>query len=236
MILSRANLEVVNVTKLDEKVPELDLVHVTKRGTTVACGGRSMIAVSPVRKEMKRKISAVLKEYGAGGFTFSAGTAREALKDLGKDKDYGGLLEHCNAAQKPDDGEVRFRMTDGKRKRSVAGKLYERVWLPWKKVMRAGLQGRESRRIVVNLKRLIALLNTLDRVASGGTGAEVPVYVEFMRHKGVGKEHSAEQIVLRVLNRKTKQRAIGIMGSYSVVEGQWLEKDKWERSLEGRKK
>ena len=228
MIISKANLEAVHTTKVDKNIPAIDNVHVAEDGSTIGIGGKMMLAVSPVKKEVKLKLNNVLQEKGKGGISIGSETVKAVIKSLPADRQFSGLLEHCNVERsKDDDTQVKITMTDGKRQKSIVGRLYTREFLPYKKLMRdamtASSMGNEGKslRLVLNLKRLLLLLQTIEKVAPDTSG-DNPIWIEFT---------DKDYIVLRGLNMVTGQRVVGVMSPYEGTEGKWLELDEWEKSF-----
>ena len=217
MIVSKQGLRVVEVTKADSKVPVLDNVLIEKDGTCVGSNGKSILMVSPVKPETEDSLNNVLQKTGRAKMVVSADTVKQLLKDLPADKQFGGLLEHCDIERQGQGCKV--RLTDGKRRRSFQGKLYPRDYLPYRKIVEPALSSRDGQKVVLNLKRLLALLSSIEKICPDTTG-ESPVWVEF----------SDGQIILRGLNHINGQRCIGIMSTYKGIEGRWLEPDDWEKS------
>lgn len=222
MIVSKSGLLVVELTKADNKVPVLDNVHIEKDGTCVGSSGKSVLLVSPVLPETKKSLKNILQESGNDEMTISADTIKTVLKNLPPDKQFGGILEHCNIDKRGN--ECKIQTTDGKRRRSIIGKLYNRGYLPFKKMVGLALSSSErksGKRIVLNLKRLILLLSSIEKICPDTTN-ESPVWIDFT---------DDGQIVIRAINNTNGQRCIGIMTSYKGIEGQWLEADDWEQSF-----
>jgi len=185
------------------------------------------LMVSPVLDETKDRLKNVVKEEGADELVISSDTVKTILKDIPNDRQFSGLLEHCNIEKLGPD--CRIRLTDGKRKRSFTGKCYPRSYLPFRKIVGPALASSEresGKRIVINLKRFIQLLSTIDKICPDTTG-ESPVWIDFTE---------SGQIVLRGVNNINGQRCIGIMSAYQGIEGRWLEPDAWETSMMERPK
>ena len=218
MIISKQGLRVVEITTADNKVPVLNNVLIEEDGTCVGSNGKSILMVSPVKQETEDALKNVLNKTEKAQMVVSADTIKQVLKDIPADKQFGGLLEHCDIEKQ--EGECRVRLTDGKRRRSFQGKLYPRKYLPYKKIVQPALSSRDGRKVVLNLKRLLALLSTIEKICPDTTG-ESPVWVEFTN----------EQIIVRGLNNTNGQRVIGIMSTYKGIEGRWLDPDAWEVGL-----
>lgn len=237
MILSKQNLMVVHTTKADDKIPALNNVHIAKDGSTVGIGGKMFLSVSPISEKVRKKISNIFEEKGVipeNGLTVTADSVKDVLKSIPSDRTYGGLLEHCNIEPIKNGGEdtprkCRFIMTDGKERTSKTGKLYTRAYLPYKTLFIEAMKtctGVEAatpgnKRIVLNLKRLIVLLDAIAQVAPDNSG-DNPVWVEFTKDN---------YLIIRAINMTMDQRVIGIMMPFTGVEGKWLEPNEWERSF-----
>jgi len=222
MIVSKTNLLPVHVTRADSKVPMLDNVMVAADGSSVGSSGRSLVVVSPVEDKVRDKLKTILADNGHEDIILSADTVKEILKVMGSDKHYGGLLEHCNVERQGEE-EVKVTFTDGKRTKTIAGRRYTRKYVPYQNVVRQAVDSaaKRSLRTVVNLKRLLHLLETIDKMCPDKTG-ESPVWMEF---GGEG------EIIVRAVNFVNEQRVIGIMGAYQGTEGKWLDYTEWEGSF-----
>lgn len=220
MILSKTGLQVLLVTKND-KIPVLNNIHIRKDGTTVGSNGKTILAISPVgkvpRETLKDRIGDDELEEG---ITVAEETAKDVLKNIPRDVQFKGLLEHCNV--KPTgERSVEFTMTDGKRPKSIKGKRWTRAYIQFEEVFKRVTDMKKEVRVVLNRKRLMSLLDAIDKACPDSTGNS-PVYIEF----------SAENdIVVRSMNYANGQRAFGVMQSYKGAEGNWLEETQWERSL-----
>lgn len=225
MIVSKANLKVVETTRVDSKMPALDNIHIAADGSSVGVGGKMLLAVSPVHADVKKKLSNVLDESGTGeAMTISSETVKSILKRFGADRKFGGLLDHCNI-ESIGKGECRIVMTDGKRTDKLIGKLYHREYVMYKNMVKVAMEtvaGKgDGKRIVLNLKRLLLLLNTIDKIAPDSSG-DSPVWIEFT---------PSNYIIIRGLNKVNGQRFMGVMSSYEGIEGKWLDPDSWELSF-----
>ncbi len=215
MIISRSSLQAVLCT--NKTPPILDNVHFQTDGTAVAFDGKMLGVVSPVRTEIKEQIPIV--ETPGVAATMSSETIREVLKNMPVDKKFHGLLEHTDLTP-----EGTFKLTDGKRQRSLAGKPYSREYIDYRAVIRQ--IGKPVVRVVLNRHRLKAMLDFLDKACPDGAN-ESPAYLEFSE---------SNDVTIRTVNPMNGQRALGYMASYKNEEGKWLEPDEWEQSLVARPK
>ncbi len=215
MIYSRSNLAAALITA--KQPPILNNVHMAE-GTTVAFDGKLLVAVSPVNERVKKEVP--LPESEAGTLTVSAETIKEVLKNMPTDKRFHGLLEHCDVTS-----AGKFALTDGKRSRSITGKVFAKDFLDYKSVFQKAKSSPVATRVVLNRHRLKQMLDFLDKACPDGSN-EAPVYLEFSEDRDV---------IARAQNPINGQRAIGYLTSYKAEEGQWLEPDEWERGITGEK-
>lgn len=214
MILSKGNLQAMHCTA--KNPPILNHVHFTEDGTSVAFDGKMLVAVSPV-SDKTREVVPLENSVGTGDVTVSVETVKEILKNMPSDKKFNGVLEHCDL-----DGEGKFTLTDGKRLRSITGKIFSREFLDFRKVFAKAKASPVKQRVALNRERLTKLLEFLGKVCPDG-GNEVPVYLEFTEDGGV---------LARVEHLVTGQRALGYMTALQEArEGAWLEADGWEEGL-----
>lgn len=222
MILSKQNLLIAGIAKNDKAIPVLGNIHITSDGTTIASDSKILIAVSPVTEEMKENIP--LEEVGKKeSCTIALDTVNEILKNLPKDTLFKGLLEHANLNKE----SKRFVIHDGKQTKTLGIKFYHRPYINFKKIFGSIgnkiLRGKTSysKRIVLNRKRLKDLLDVIDKVCPDTTG-QSPIYLDFTEDNN---------ILIRGVNYKTKQRVLALMSSYKGIEGKFLEPDIWEENL-----
>ena len=216
MIVSKSNLQAISVLKNDKGIPVLNNLRIERDGSTVAVGGKCVVVVSPVRKEVRENVPLEETEI-SDGITVNRETVESVIKNIPKDTMFKGVLEHADVNDKG-----AFIITDGKRHKKISGKLYDREYVNWKSVFENGENGM---RIVLNRKRLLLLLDTLDKICIDTSG-ESPVYIEFT-DKG--------DVLLKAINMVNGQRAMALMKTYKSEEGQWLKSDEWERSLKNGK-
>ena len=227
MILSKANLEIVRVTKDDKQQARLNTLHITEDGSTVASNGRAILAVSPVSEEREKQFP--IKRNGderEEDITLPAQFVKEILKNLPKDLMFKGVLEHCIIENIDDDAVVVY-VTDGKRTNSIKGQKHRQRYLSYGDVIGQAINDSSSRtRAVLNLKRLLTLLSTIDKVCPDSTG-ETPVYLEFTKDN---------DDIVRGYNRKTGQDIVAVMMSYKDykdIKGKFHINEKWESGLIG---
>lgn len=219
MYLSRKGLSVASLVKADSDIPGLDNVHVREDGSTVGSNGVTCMLVSPVRTEVKKILKGILKDRECGSVTLTSDTVKEVLKGLPIDKKFGGMTEHC-CLESDGSGDVEIHSTDGTRKSSIKGKVYRRPYIDYT-VFLQSLRERGGKRVVVNLPRLLLLLQVIDKIIKTGD-EENAVFIEFADNGS---------IILRGVDKVTGQRVLAVMNQYDNEEQNWLKPDEWEESL-----
>ena len=199
MIVSKGNLQVHEIAMADKAIPALGWVCFTKEGVSVAANGKSLLIVTAPKKEV---VSGVPLDNSTvtGDLCIPFETCKEVLRGMPKDILFKGLLEHVDISK---DGV--FTLTDGMRKRTIAAKVYEREWIKWRDIAKRAEE--PGVRCVMNRKRLLLLLDTLDTIC----GDSEAVYLQ------IGKDVMS----VRAQNDRTGQRAVGIMNLYK--EAEWLD-------------
>lgn len=219
-ILSKANLQVVTISSAEKAIPALNNLRVESDGTTVAANGRVVLAVSPVKEKTKESVIIDETQLPEEGCTVPAETVRDVIKNMPKDTNFGGLLEHCDLSVKDTKGQ--FLMKDGKKPIKIGGSLYRHEYVKYREILGNALKGTLlSSRVVLNLKRFKSLINALDKVCPDSSG-ETPAFIEFTPN---------DDIVVRAVNPTNGQRAVAVMSSYKFAEGQWLEHSEWEENF-----
>jgi hypothetical protein len=216
MILSKANLSIHSIIKSDKTIPSLDTLHIREDGTTIAANGSAIVAVSPVSPEVRKSVP--LDESACiGASTIFADTVAEVLKNMPRDSTFGGILEHCDF--KNVGGE--FTITDGKRLRRIAGKLFERDYIDYRAIYQRAHKETRKARCALNLKRLRAMLDAIES-AVADSSSDSAIFIEFTE---------ADSVIFRAQNSKTAQKILGIMCAYTNAEEAWQKYDEWEESM-----
>jgi len=219
-ILSKANLQVVKVSTVEKAIPALNNLRVESDGTTAAANGRVVLAVSPVKKKTKESVIVDETNLPETGCTIPAETVKDVIKNMPKDTNFGGLLEHCDLSVKDNKGQ--FLMKDGKKPIKIGGNLYRHEYVKYREILGNALKSTLlSSRVVLNLKRLKSLIDAIDKVCPDSSG-ETPAYIEFTPN---------DDVVVRAVNPTNGQRAVAVMSSYKFAEGQWMEHSEWEENF-----
>jgi len=220
MILSRHNFLIANTTKVDKDIPVLANVHITEDGATIATNGQSIIAVSPVCKTRKEKYP-LEESKMIGESTIPVETIKDVLKHVIKDNQFQGILEHCDFNNYG--GNANFNFTDGKRRSSMQGKLCPSRYVNYKAVFENAFRRKEGTKVVLNIRRLLTLLETVQETC-GSSKRDAVAFIEFT---------SDNNVILRSENNLTQQRVCAVMSSYKGIEGEWLTETDWEKKLFG---
>ena len=219
MKISKGNLLVVELTRLDKQIPVIDHVHIRKDGCTVATNGMAVMCVSPVTEEMKEKIPLDEKKMFTDE-TVASETIKEILKNMPRDTKFKGVLEHCDYAS------GNFELTDGKRRRNISAKTWHRDYINYRDVLKNAHKRRNGQRCVVNLKRLLTILQTINKICPDSSKNSA-VFLEFTED---------DNIFIRSTNNATDQKILAYMKAYDKKEISWPELDEWEKDLLGEKK
>lgn len=202
MILSKGNLQVVQVAQDDKQITGLNNIHITKDGCTVALNKNTVIVISPVSDKIKKVIPLEETEIREA-MTISAETIKEVIKNIPRDTMFKGLLEYCDV-----DKEGTFVITDGKRERKISGKKYDREFVDYKKFMK---EGNITFRAVLNFKRLSTLFSVLNKICPDVVGESI-VLLEFT---------DDNKVMLRATNMKNGQQVVIITTVYEYKESDW---------------
>jgi hypothetical protein len=231
MLLSRANLSVIDIALKDSTDPVLHQMHVEPDGSTVASDGSVLMAVSPVTErpaampEFSGEANAQ-KTLAAEGFL---GVLPNVVSQARRDMPRGALgLELGFAAltgNQPGRAGVELTTTDLNRNLKVEGRKAKRRFPEWRGVLREGRQGpggtpQEVRRVAVDRKALVRLLRALDAAAPD---PENVVFLEIPAGEGAG-------LVLRARNYQTGQSVVGLAMSINT-RGEWLPLSPWEEGI-----
>lgn len=146
-----------------------------------------------------------------------AEVATGIVRDIARDRRFGGLLEHADMRIDGAD-RVEVEMTDGVRRRTQVLKRLPRTG-DAEAIRREIYQTTGQSRVVLNRKRLQAALDALDAAAPDTTG-EAPVWVEFDAERNA--------VLLRAVDYRTSQRSAVRVQGYRAEAGKWLERDGWE--------
>jgi len=162
-------------------------------------------------------------ELGDERVAVSPETVREMLKNVPRDRRFGGLLEHIDVRASATD--VTFESTDGKRKTRKTAKRSDREVnsAPATKLILDTFGRKDVTVMCLNLSRFIDLIAAMDSISDDSSG-ESPVWV------AVSPDGD---IALRTVKWKTGQRVLGYMHSYNGADSQIPELSEWERRMKG---
>jgi hypothetical protein len=224
MLFSKANLQVAAVASTNPYDGGLNGVRIDPDGATVACDGNGLLAVGPARGETHFPDVGPQATPGEQGLVLPLDLVTKAESIIPKDKRIS--LQHVAMTVGQEPGQTEFTSVDktGMRQRVALRPKRDR-YPEWKKVVAKALQrtatGEADRgaaiRVCVSRKTLLGVLRAL--VDACPDAGDAPIFLEI----GSG-------IVMRAVNRQTNQRVIGVASAYAT-NGQWLEKDEWERGV-----
>jgi len=230
MILSKANLQVLDVASHNNKDADLHQVHVEPDGSSVGSDGKVLMAVEGMKDrpgtlpEFKGEEEAEGMLRKEGGVGLLPEVVHQARKDLPK----GALAIELGyvAVTKVEEGRsggVELTSTDLKKNLKVEGGKARRRFPEWGKVLREVRPGdTDVHRICVDRRSLMKLLKAFDLAAPDPEGA---LFLEIPTQGSGG-------LILRARNVVTGQAVVGMCLPLGT-RGEWLEMSPWERGLFG---
>lgn len=201
MIISRWHLTMERV------VDDNGVLQYEADGSALASNKKVFMVLGPVEKEVREKLVKILPDSdpGAKRISITPETAREILKNVPRDKRYGGLLEHVDMRADGSTG-VNVEMTDGKRTRkfqfkrrsksSDAGAVLNHIY----RVM----GNPDNTHMALNRKRLLMLLEAMEKASEDASG-EAPVWISISREG---------DIAIRGWDFKFGRPVLGYMSGY----------------------
>jgi len=215
MFLSKANLETIQAVRKDKSTPALYVMYMERKGSTVCVSQRAVMAVGPVKKEIREKLKFLSEtEQTQDVVTLQGATIDVVLKNMPSDTMFKGLLEHCDINE-----QGTAVLSDGKMSKSIRGKVVKMKPMPYRELLRRALVKKKVARSAVNLSRLRAMLDSIEK-ACGDKSGELPIFIEFS---------DQDDIIIRTEHPRFGQRIIGIMTA--LRGGTWLKEDEWENGL-----
>jgi len=215
MIISKAALQSVHLSKRDASIPQLEMIHIDPDGTVVAASRNTTIAISPPPAEATKNLP-VSDTGSCGHVNIFKDDAVELINAIGTDRTFGGRLEYADVSVS--NGRLRFEVVDetGRHTTKDAPNPGNGVWINWMDLIRN--HGKTIGKFILNRARLHALLDVLDRITPE-TGGETPLYLEFTEDN---------YVIIRAKNYVTGQNVFGLILSYAGAE---LEQSKWETEI-----
>lgn len=214
MIVNRSQLLTERV------VGDRGMFQLNRDGSSVASNKKGIVAVEGVRRTKGVPLEG--GELGVDSVAITRETAKSILSDVPRDRKFKGLLEHADIrAVDPGSGELRIETTDGKRSKIVKARGLERAMVNMGKLMGNVLRAmRRGNVICLNRKRLIALLEAMDKSAEDTSG-ESAVWISIEKTGNIG---------LKTINYITGQRIYGYMRAYEGGRAE-DEETEWERGF-----
>lgn len=249
MLLSRANLQVLDVVLRDKADLVLHQIRVEPDGSTVASDGHVLMAVSPVTErppafpEFPGEAEAENQIQTEGGIGINPEVTAKARRDiprgaLGLELGFAAITG-CGPGRQ---NSVELTTTDLNRHLKVEGKKGKRAFYDWKTPLAEGRLGAATpegaqpggavgsrgvaggaggaRRVCVDRRALVKLLQAIDAAAPDPENA---VFIEIPPGEGAG-------LVLRARNAATGQSVVGLAMSTNT-RGEWLPLSEWEKAV-----
>lgn len=214
MIVSRKQL------LLERIVDDNGMLQLNADGSACATNKKAFMAMEGVPAARREQVPLPGAELGAPSVSMTEKTAREVLKGVPRDKLFQGALEHVDVYAESSE-DFRADTTDGRRSRTVRGRSIGRTFVPEPMIQRTLSTLDRGRVVCLNRRRLLRLLETMDRVAEDVTG-ESPVWI------GIGENGD---VALRCVDWSTGQRALGYMTAYRDEGAKQPEGSEWERRI-----
>jgi len=187
-------------------------------GAVLALNRFVALAVGPLTPEHLQRVPLTATPVSEA-MHLEAEVAGGIVRDIARDRRFGGLLEHADVRVEGLD-RIEVEMTDGVRRRTQVLKRLPRAG-DGEAIRREVYQTSGATRLVANRKRLQAALDALDAAAPDTTG-EAPVWIEFDAERNA--------LLLRAIDYRTSQRSAVRVQGYRAEAGKWLERDGWESS------
>lgn len=221
MILSRANLEVVQCASRDAFDRALNGVQIEADGSTVAGNGRVLMAVGPANEDLAQFPPRAAEHLHPPqqGYLMPVESVLKALSHMSRDKRV--QLQHVALSRCTDPARVGFTSVNAKGDPTQHATLPKMESYPdWKKTFRR-IDGENTVKVCVNRKDLIDLLKALES-ACPNRGDANPVFMEL----------SERGMIARCVSHATGQHAVGVLNAYDT-KGKWLLRDAWEQRVFG---
>jgi hypothetical protein len=203
MIISKAALQLVELTTPDKDIPVLDCVCIEPTGIIVAMNKFVIGAVIPLDEDVVKNIPLQEGKPILRQVLFSSATIRGILKTIPKDRMFKGLLEYCDISPNGDNGgEYIVTVHDG-RVASTSIIQAIRVKYPDYRVEfrnAATLQSLQ-RDFTVNRKRFKAFVDVLEKICPY-SGDFSPVYLT---------QNNNGYIIARCTNEMNKQEVVVVL-------------------------
>lgn len=222
MILNKENLLVSGVIGSDKSIPILNNVHITIDGSTVSANTKSVLVVSPAAGSADYTDSL---EQWKEPMTVPAESVKGILKDLPAGNECE--ISHSVTTKGNINFHVAIDLEDSIKEsgsKYINGKKFLRGFIDFmsriKNVFGSHRYGKQNYRLILNKRRLLLLLDTINKICPDSSG-ETAVYLETVEN----------DCVIRCLNRTTKQVACGVMKGEQ--DSEWMEYTQWERKFYG---
>jgi len=221
MIFSRANLVCADIASKDPKQVAMNCVHVAEDGTTIGLDGHIMLVVEPMDRSLVKIPPAGEEQLVDGGrVNIPLSVLGKAFRNMPK-----GKVASEFVALTRNDAKVQLTTFNMREEEHVVGPAERRSFIDWKYVVRNALTRKRKARVCLNRTKLMELLKAIDS-ACPDRGGEKIVFID------VADETS--EVMIRSINYGTGQHVLGVIKPINT-RGQWLNPNRWERSLRGSK-
>lgn len=217
MIVSKNALQVSKLVKIDKSNKILNNVFIGEDGTIVGANRDAVACVEPVNKTLRGKL--VLEDTESEDLYLSQESVESIIRLVPRDTKHGGLLEYVNIVKKEHIADV--EVYDGKRRHNLKCKVNPDNYFEYKELFKRINKEKEKIRCVVNRKRLLSVLSALDYICPDGSNFS-PIWMEFTKDNDV---------LLKVLNPKSKQRVVCAIRGAKGAQDVWLDKNDWEKDI-----
>jgi hypothetical protein len=204
MIISKAALQLVELTSPDKDIPVLDCVCIEPNGIVVAMNKFVVGAVLPLDADVLANIpldagKPILKQT-----LFSASTIRGVLKTMPKDRTFKGMLEYCDISPTQGEDSTAHIVTvhDGRVANTSTIQAIRVKYTDYREEFRNALALQSfNPRFIVNRKRFKVFVDVLEKICPY-SGDFSPVYLE---------QNNDEYIVARSSNEINKQVVVVVL-------------------------
>lgn len=218
MLLSKANLLIIQVASTDANRAELTGLRIEADGSTVASNGFILLAVEPLAAAEATPTRVVGAGMLEAGVTVYREDVAEVLRALPKE-----LEMQVAAVRERADGFIEFTTRNRRQERKVAGRPLSRLYHRWRDILRGAFGAARAYgiRLAVSRAQLLALVNCVNAACPDPSGT-APIFLEIAGE--------TEPVIVRSINYQTGQRVVGMF--YPVKAGDnWLPYSRWEARL-----
>jgi hypothetical protein len=206
MIVNKKMLQIKNVAEVDKKTSEiLGNVVIRNDGTIIASNTKSRVCMSPIPDNIKKMTGFEESELILEELSVPVSSITSFLACLKSDNLLGGILECCEIIESKNGCKCVIKDTNGT-ENILQGLKYDKKYLDWNKVFKDIKNGKNNVKVVFNLKRLIVLLQTIDKMVNDNEFS--PVFLEVNPDK--------QSMIIKVIDQKTGQIILACNTGYEI--------------------